>query len=163
MKPLRLDRIDTPIGELVLLVDHEGRLCALGFADDHDRMEQTLEATPSEAADDPGGVTAALRAYFDGHLDVLDDIPIHTEGTPFQERVWRALRAIPCGETRTYGEIARAIGQPGAARAIGLANHRNPIALVVPCHRVIGAGGALVGYGAGVERKRWLLSHERRA
>ena len=84
-------------------------------------------------------------------------------GTPFQRSVWRALRAIPCGETRSYGDIARAIGRPSAVRAVGLANGANPIGVVVPCHRVIGAGGALVGYGGGVDRKRWLLAHERSA
>jgi methylated-DNA-[protein]-cysteine S-methyltransferase len=115
-------------------------------------------------ATDPGGLSSALAAYFAGDLAAIDGLPLaEAIGTPFQRAVWGALRAIPCGETRSYGEQARAIGRPSAVRAVGLANGANPICIVVPCHRVIGSTGALVGYGGGVERKRWLLAHERSA
>lgn len=102
---------------------------------------------------------AQLAAYFAGELRDFD-LPLAARGTPFQQRVWRALCDIPYGETISYGELARRIGQPAAARAAGLANGRNPISIVVPCHRVIGANGSLTGYGGGLERKRWLLAHE---
>src|SRR5439155_26921038 len=102
-----------------------------------------------------------LRRYLDGELHALDDIDVDLGGTPFQQRVWAALRKIPVGVTRSYGELARAIGKPAAVRAVGLANGKNPVSLVVPCHRVIGSDGKLVGYGGGIERKRWLPPHER--
>jgi len=91
----------------------------------------------------------------------IDHLRVATVGTPFQQRVWAALRTIPCGETMSYGDLARRIGQPSAVRAVGLANGANPIPIVVPCHRVIGASGQLVGYGGGLHRKQWLLAHER--
>jgi methylated-DNA-[protein]-cysteine S-methyltransferase len=102
----------------------------------------------------------ALERYFSGDLSTLGGIDCHTNGTPFQRRVWRALREIPVGQTLSYGAIAARIGRPTAVRAVGLANRANPIGVVVPCHRVIGADGALTGYGGGLERKRWLLAHE---
>jgi methylated-DNA-[protein]-cysteine S-methyltransferase len=101
-----------------------------------------------------------LAAWFAGERTQFD-LPLRPEGTPFQLAVWRELQAIPFGETRSYGQIAVRVGQPSASRAVGAANGRNPIAVIVPCHRVIGASGALVGYGGGMERKRWLLDHER--
>ena len=106
---------------------------------------------------------AALQAWFAGDLRAFDGLSITTGGTEFQRRVWAALRDIPAGETRSYGQLAAAIGQPTAVRAVGLANGANPVGIVTPCHRVIGAGGALTGYAGGVERKRWLLEHERAA
>ena len=102
-----------------------------------------------------------LAAYFAGELRVFD-LPLGAEGTGFQRLVWRALDTIPFGETRTYGAIAHAIGRPSASRAVGAANGRNPISIIVPCHRVIGASGELTGYAGGVEMKQWLLAHERR-
>ena len=102
---------------------------------------------------------AQLQAYFAGELRDFE-LPLAAEGTPFQQRVWRALCDIPYGETISYGELARRIGQPTASRAVGLANGQNPISIVVPCHRVIGANGSLTGYGGGLARKRWLLAHE---
>jgi methylated-DNA-[protein]-cysteine S-methyltransferase len=93
-------------------------------------------------------------------VPALDGLTVTTGGTDFQRSVWKALRAIPAGETRTYGQLAAAIGSPKAVRAVGLANGRNPVALIVPCHRVIGANGTLTGYAGGLERKRWLLQHE---
>jgi methylated-DNA-[protein]-cysteine S-methyltransferase len=111
-------------------------------------------------AKDPGGLVRALEAYFDGELSALDGLPVVMQGTEFQRAVWRTLRTIPCGRTMSYGELARRIGRPRAVRAVGLANGANPIGIVVPCHRVIGADGTLTGYGGGVDRKRWLLDHE---
>jgi methylated-DNA-[protein]-cysteine S-methyltransferase len=160
---LYLDELDSPVGRLTIVADEEGRLRALGWLEGHDRMADQLRAWAprlSRAAD-PSGVTSALRAYFAGALHAIDALPVTFEGTPFQESVWRALRTIPCGETRSYGQLARAIGKPAAVRAVGLANGANPIGIVVPCHRVIGADGSLTGYGGGLERKRWLLAHER--
>jgi len=114
---------------------------------------------------DPDGLPAVreqLAAYFAGELRVFD-VPVAVRGTPFQQRVWAALRQIPYGATTTYGELAAALGTPNAPRAVGLANGRNPVSIVVPCHRVVGASGALTGYGGGVERKRALLDLERGA
>lgn len=103
---------------------------------------------------------AALEAYFAGVHAPFDGLPLAPTGTDFQQRVWSALREIPHGCTESYGEIARRIGSPGAARAVGSANHENPLAIVVPCHRVVGANGHLTGYAGGLDRKRWLLAHE---
>jgi methylated-DNA-[protein]-cysteine S-methyltransferase len=102
----------------------------------------------------------ALDGYFDGQIDALEDVPWATAGTDFQQKVWSALCEIPAGETWSYGQLARHIGSPRAVRAVGLANGSNPVAIVVPCHRVIGADGTLTGYGGGLERKEWLLKHE---
>ena len=102
-----------------------------------------------------------LNAYFAGRLTDFD-LPLHMEGTPFRMRVWQALRTIPYGETRSYGQLAAMIGQPSASRAVGGANHHNPICIIVPCHRVIGADGSLTGYGEGLDMKEWLLEHERK-
>jgi methylated-DNA-[protein]-cysteine S-methyltransferase len=99
-------------------------------------------------------------AYFDGQLNAIDDLPVATPGTDFQRMVWQALRTIPVGQTISYSVLAQRIGRPAACRAVGLANGANPISIIVPCHRVIGANAALTGYGGGVERKRWLLAHE---
>lgn len=104
---------------------------------------------------------AQVRAYFDGRLRTFE-LPMTPAGTPFQQRVWQGLRAIPYGEVRTYGALAAAIGAPGAARAVGSANSRNPISILVPCHRVVRGGGLIGGYTGGVDNKSWLLAHERR-
>lgn len=101
-----------------------------------------------------------LTAYFAGTLTAFD-LPIQMQGTVFQQRVWESLKTIPYGATMSYGELAQQIRQPKASRAVGLANGRNPVSIVVPCHRVIGANGKLTGYGGGIERKQWLLNHER--
>ena len=160
---LFLDRIETPLGELIVVADADDRLRLVGFTDGHPRLERELEAHGTvKRARDPGGFTSALRAYFDGDLAAIDGLPVAEHGTKFQRSVWKALREIPCGETRSYADIARRIRNPAAVRAVGLANGANPVGIVVPCHRVIGANGTLTGYGAGVERKRWLLEHESR-
>lgn len=166
---LRIDHIDTPIGRIALVADELGRLCGVGFMDRDDRMARQLRGHAGKRAftlvpgTNPGGVTAAFRAYFDGDLAALDTLNVVTAGTPFQESVWKALREIPCGETWSYGKLAQRIGKPAAVRAVGLANGANPVGIVVPCHRVIGADGSMTGYGGGVERKRWLLAHESRS
>ncbi|MBO0751080.1 MAG: methylated-DNA--[protein]-cysteine S-methyltransferase [Bradyrhizobiaceae bacterium] len=158
------DRLATPIGDLLIVADEAGRLRALKFEDRRAELRSLVEScrgVPVREAANPGGLTAALQAYFDGDLTAIDGLPVATSGTPFQESVWRALRTIPCGETLSYGGLARQIGRPSAVRAVGLANGANPVAVVVPCHRVIGSDGSLTGYGGGIERKRWLLAHER--
>ncbi|MFD5767866.1 methylated-DNA--[protein]-cysteine S-methyltransferase [Streptomyces sp. NPDC127049] len=106
-----------------------------------------------------GETIRQLDAYFEGELTEFD-LPLHLEGTPFQQSVWEQLQLIPYGETRTYGELAEALGKPGASRAVGLANGKNPVGIIVPCHRVIGSGGSLTGYGGGLDRKKRLLAFE---
>jgi len=163
---LLTDRIDTPIGTLILVADTEGNLRVTDWTDHEDRMLLLLERHYGknqfrlEPTRNPHGLTAALTRYFDGDLAAIDTLPVQTAGTPFQREVWRALREIPCGTTTSYGELAARIGRPSAVRAVGLANGANPIGVVVPCHRVIGANGSLTGYGGGLPRKRWLLHHE---
>jgi methylated-DNA-[protein]-cysteine S-methyltransferase len=105
-------------------------------------------------------LSSALSAYFDGELSAIDRLTVATGGTEFQKSVWRALRAIPCGETISYATLAERVGRPKAVRAVGHANGDNPVSVVVPCHRVIGTSGSLTGYGGGIARKRWLLAHE---
>lgn len=161
---LWLERFDSALGELQLVCDDQGQLRALDFEDYRERMERLLRLHYRVYRLDPGPapdhVKQALRAYFAGELEALDDIVVATGGTPFQQRVWQALRTIAAGRTCSYADLARLIGQPGASRAVGMANGANPVALVVPCHRVIGANGALTGYGGGLWRKHWLLEHE---
>ncbi len=157
-----LDRVETPVGKLTLVADCNGQLRSAGWDDPAVRMRRQLGPRPFalEAAADPFGFASAFVAYFAGELSALDGLPVAAEGTPFQCAVWQALREIPCGETRSYGQVARAIGKPAATRAVGMANNANPVGVAVPCHRVIGADGSLTGYGGGIERKRWLLAHE---
>ena len=114
----------------------------------------------SQAARDPGGASRAVDAYFAGQFDALDSFPVASNGTAFQQLVWRQLRDIRCGTTLSYGELAKRIGNPAASRAVGLANGSNPIAIAVPCHRVIGRDGSLTGYAAGLPRKEALLKRE---
>ncbi len=161
-------RIESPLGPLRLVHDAETHIRAVDFDDYEGRMLRLLrlhlgraghEFTLVEAAPDPA-IKAAFDAYFAGDLNALDELPTRTAGTPFQRNVWAALRTIPAGHTMSYGELAAAIGKPTAMRAVGLANGANPIAIIVPCHRVIGANMSLTGYGGGMERKRWLLAHE---
>lgn len=159
-----LDRIATPVGEVLMVVDAAGAVAALDFEDYEERMMRLLArhhgAVALTAGRAPDAVRAAVAAYFSGDLTALDDVPLGTRGTDFQREIWAALRTIPAGETWTYGRLASAIGRPKAVRAAGLANGQNPVAIIVPCHRVIGANGTLTGYAGGLERKRWLLAHE---
>ena len=161
---LTLDRLTTPVGEVLLVTDAAGTVRALDFADYEARMTRLLArhapGAVVTAGRAPEPVRRAVVAYFSGDVRAPDGLPVKTGGTDFQRAVWTALRAIPAGETRSYGQLATAIGAPRAVRAAGLANGQNPIAVIVPCHRVIGANGTLTGYAGGLERKRWLLAHE---
>jgi methylated-DNA-[protein]-cysteine S-methyltransferase len=163
-----VDRIDTPIGEMAIVADREGNLRALDWTEHEERMRRLLRLQYGANGftlthvQNPNGLTHAIERYFAGELSAIDSLPVQTAGTPFQQKVWRALRTIPCGATISYGALAQRIGQPTAVRAVGLANGSNPVGVVVPCHRVIGSNGSLTGYGGGIERKRWLLEHERK-
>jgi methylated-DNA-[protein]-cysteine S-methyltransferase len=162
---LLLDRLRTPIGLALLVTDEDGRLRALDWDDYHERLRRQLRRHYGARASlldgcAPQHIRAAVDAYFAGDLARLDGIECRTAGTPFQRAVWAALRTIPVGQTLSYGTLAAKLNAPRATRAVGLANGANPISLVVPCHRVIGADGSLTGYGGGLERKRWLLAHE---
>ncbi len=161
---LRSDRIKTPTGTMLILVDEDGYLRSVDWEDHQDRMERLLARHYGDTlVRQPGRtptVRTAIEAYFSGELEALDALSVRTNGTPFQREVWAGLRTIPVGETLSYSALAQRIGRPSAVRAVGLANGSNPIGVVVPCHRVIGADGTLTGYGGGMERKRWLLQHE---
>ena len=148
--------VASPIGPLTL-VAHGGALVGLHMHDQRHLPDPATFGAPDDAGF--GDVADQLDAYFAGTLTDFD-VPVRLEGTEFQRRVWQELREIPYGATWSYGQLAARIGRPGASRAVGLANGRNPVAIIVPCHRVIGADGGLTGYGGGVERKRWLLAHE---
>ncbi|MFJ5058852.1 methylated-DNA--[protein]-cysteine S-methyltransferase [Streptomyces nigra] len=148
--------IDSPYGPLTLVAE-DGVLCGLYMTDQRHRpAEETfgpLDASPFAQTEEE------LEAYFAGELRQFT-VPLHLRGTPFQLTVWNHLRTIPYGETRTYGQLAEALGNRGASRAVGLANGKNPIGIIVPCHRVIGATGSLTGYGGGLPRKQRLLAFE---
>jgi methylated-DNA-[protein]-cysteine S-methyltransferase len=161
-----LDRLATPIGTMLVVTDEQRSLRALDWDDHEARMHRLLrlhygrdEVTLAEGRS-PASVRGPLEAYFEGDLAAIEPLPVVTAGTPFQRDVWAALRAIPAGETLSYGALAAKIARPAAVRAVGLANGANPVGVVVPCHRVIGKDSSLTGYGGGIERKRWLLSHE---
>ena len=162
----RLSRIPTPVGDMLIAVDDQDRLRVLDWDSHVERMERLMEryygpgAVALAETESDHAVRAKLVAYVDGEISAIDDIATQTPGTGFQHRVWTALREIPAGQTWSYGQLAAHVGEPGAARAVGLANGSNPIGIVVPCHRVIGANGTLTGYGGGIDRKRWLLRHE---
>lgn len=162
-----IDRLKTPIGSMIIAADPEGNLRTALFAEDEEIVRHYLrlqcggDGFTLEPASNPGGHSERINRYFSGELDAIDSIPVETGGTPFQRDVWQALRDIPCGKTTSYGALAKRIGHPAAVRAVGTANGANPVAVVLPCHRVIGANGSLTGYGGGIERKRWLLDHER--
>lgn len=162
-----LDRLQTPIGAMLVVTDCAGRLRAADFGDYEHRMHQLLRqhyakvgAVTLTDGRMPPAVRAALEAYFSGDLKAIDRIDVATGGTEFQRKIWTALRGIPVGETVTYGLLANQVGAPKAVRAVGAANGANPVSIVVPCHRVIGADASLTGYGGGIARKSWLLTHE---
>jgi methylated-DNA-[protein]-cysteine S-methyltransferase len=163
---LYLDDISSPMGDMMILTDDNGILRALEWRDLKGRMD-TLLARQYRGIDleishkpAPKAIAQAIGDYFAGNIRALDHIETASGGTDFQRTVWGALRTIPVGQTRSYQDIASMIGNPKAVRAVGLANGANPIGIVVPCHRVIGANGALTGYGGGMARKQWLLTHE---
>ena len=161
---LRLDRLATPIGEALIVTDEAGYLRAFDWTDCEFRMARQLRLhygsiVPQSGAA-PENVKSLLRSYFEGEVGCLEVVEWRTAGTAFQRTVWAALTTIAPGETLSYGALAAKLGCPKSVRAVGLANGANPISVVVPCHRVIGADGSLTGYGGGIERKRWLLKHE---
>lgn len=163
----QIDHVATPIGQMILAADPQGNLRVSLFAADEElvrrylRLQCGAQAFALEPVANPHGLSESIARYFAGELNVIDHIPVETGGTEFQQKVWRALRKIPCGSTMSYGKLAEQIGHPAAVRAVGTANGANPVAVVLPCHRVIGANGSLTGYGGGMERKRWLLDHEK--
>lgn len=153
--------IETPIGRYGLAASRDGlQHVWLAEAACPPPLEEIGERANAEATRHVEAAERALADYFAGRRRDFTDLRLAPSGSPFQRLVWRALQAIPCGRTATYGEIARSIGRRGAARAVGRANHDNPLSIIVPCHRVIGADGALTGYAGGLARKRWLLEHE---
>lgn len=162
MKLKRVD-IESPIGPIEVYCS-ETAVVGLGFSDkaEHERswLERRFGSLEAVPAKDALGVGSALRRYFDGDIQALASLPADGGGTPFQREVWAALREIKPGETTTYGALAKKLGREGAQRAVGAANGANPIGIIVPCHRVIGYGSRLTGYGGGLDRKHWLLRHE---
>jgi methylated-DNA-[protein]-cysteine S-methyltransferase len=159
-----LDRLKTPIGTALLVTDDDGVLRALDWDDYEGRMLELLRlhygAVTLRDGRAPAAMREALADYFKGDLDRLADVEWRVAGTPFQQKVWHALPKISPGTTMSYGALAAKLKVPKAMRAVGHANGSNPISVVVPCHRLIGANGSLVKYGGGLERKRWLLRHE---
>jgi methylated-DNA-[protein]-cysteine S-methyltransferase len=154
MTELVYDLIESPLGTVIILCG-DGAMRSLYFLD-----RKPDAAAGATRAHDPLGYSGRLEAYFDGDIEALQPIKTDPSGTPFQRLVWNALRAIPPGQTESYGTLAARIHKPSACRAVGLANGQNPISLVIPCHRVIGSNGSLTGYGGGLDRKKWLLEHE---
>ena len=146
------DIVDSPLGPIRLL----------GTPEALERLDMTADDPPAHCKRRPGfgGFAERIAAYFDGDLQALESLSATPTGTLFQQEVWNALRTIPPGSTTSYGALARRLGRPNASRAVGMANGRNPVALVIPCHRVIGSNGTLTGYAYGLDRKRWLLRHE---
>jgi methylated-DNA-[protein]-cysteine S-methyltransferase len=159
-----LDRLTTPIGTALLVTDAEGALRALDWDDYEPRMRELLRlhygVVVLSDRSAPAAMRTSLSRYFDGDLGQLATVAWCIAGTPFQQKVWNALAKIPVGTTMSYGAMAARIEMPRAIRAVGHANGSNPISVVLPCHRLIGADGSLVKYGGGLERKRWLLRHE---
>ena len=161
------ERFNTPTGWVLLVTDDEQRLRAAEWEDKAERLQRALRLQYGEngyrlrpaGTDSPAKL--ALEAYFAGELGAIEALDTFTRGTDFQRSVWAALRTIPAGTTLSYGQLATRIGRPAAVRAVGAANGANPVPIVVPCHRVIGADASLTGFGGGLERKRWLLAHEK--
>ena len=163
---LQCERWMSPVAPLLLVTDGEGVLRALHLQPDEAKLHRVLRMHYGHyelrEAVTPTLVTGALCAYFAGDMDALSGIRTATGGTAFQREVWSALREIPAGTTVSYGQLAARLGRDGASRAVGAASGANPIAIVVPCHRVVGADGTLTGYAGGIANKRWLLNHEAR-
>ncbi len=163
---LQVERVRTVLGEMLVVTDEQAALRAVDWLDFEARMHRLLQlhyGTGNYRLVESHAQTAArhgLERYFAGQLDAIDEIAVETGGTPFQRKIWSALRRIPTGTTTSYGLLAASVDRPKAIRAAGAANGANPIGIVIPCHRVIGADSALTGYGGGLERKRWLLRHE---
>ncbi|WBB62128.1 methylated-DNA--[protein]-cysteine S-methyltransferase [Streptomyces sp. WMMC500] len=153
--------VDSPVGPLTLVAEDDD-LAGLYMTDQRHRPAEETFGTPADPADAPfAAANVQLTAYFAGERTDFD-LPLRLAGTPFQQRVWEQLRQIPYGQTISYGELAERVGNPAASRAVGMANGRNPVGIIVPCHRVVGADGSLTGYGGGIDRKKQLLALERR-
>lgn len=169
MQPIRIDSLATPTGRIYLVTGYQDELLAVDWEDCAQRLATMLrlyhgyDSLPSIRVARAIPACEALRAYFDGQVDALGSLKVRLPGTSFRQRVWTALRKVPAGQTVSYGQLAALIGRPSAARAVGHANAQNPLPIVVPCHRVVGADGSLTGFGGGLDRKRWLLAHEQRA
>ena len=152
-----------PIGDMVL-VARDGAILLLEFDDAKDRVAREMRFRFGEVefqqTSNPFGLSDIIRDYFAGNITAIDHLITDGGGTDFERQVWAELRKIPAGVTKSYGEIARKLGDINLSRAVGTANGRNPIAIVVPCHRVIGSDGSMTGYGGGIKRKEWLLRHE---
>ncbi len=159
-----VDRLATPIGPALVVTDIDGMLRAFDWEDHAARIRGLLRlqygAVELQEARMPDSIKGALSDYFKGDLDALKAVEWRIAGTAFQQKVWKALPKIPAGTTMSYGALAAKLGSPNAVRAVGHANGSNPISVVIPCHRLIAANGALVKYGSGLARKRWLLEHE---
>ncbi|TQV74311.1 methylated-DNA--[protein]-cysteine S-methyltransferase [Denitrobaculum tricleocarpae] len=171
MVTLLTDEIPSPIGGIILVTLSEGSeadaappLCAVEFDDCLDRLQRNLTARFGRyellKVKNSGGHSDKMMAYLEGDVTAIDALPVDSGGTEFQQQVWNALRHIPAGQTWQYGEMAKKLGRPDAPRAVGAANGRNPLSIVVPCHRLIGSTGKLTGYAGGLKRKAWLLAHE---
>ena len=157
-----VDALESPVGALTV-AERAGRVCLLHFGPDGPHVDDMFDRWyPGEprSRQRVSGLAAVMARYFKGDIPALDTIPVELNGTPFQKTVWQALRRIPGGTTISYAELAKRIGEPAAVRAVGTANGANPVAVIVPCHRVIGSNGRLTGYGGGLDRKQWLLQHE---
>ncbi|TDD34469.1 methylated-DNA--[protein]-cysteine S-methyltransferase [Actinomadura sp. KC06] len=154
--------LDSPVGPLTLVALDEGLSGLYMDMQRHRPSEETFGALGDPDTEPFATVAEQLSAYFAGDLTEFD-LPLNLQGTEFQKRVWTALQEIPYGETTTYGQLAVELGKPSASRAVGLANGRNPVSVIVPCHRVVGSTGDLTGYGGGLERKRYLLDFERKS
>jgi methylated-DNA-[protein]-cysteine S-methyltransferase len=159
-----IETLATPIGTALLLTDDDAQVRAFDWEDRAPSMHRLLRLHYGSVRLEPRGTVSnarrAMEAYFEGDLTAINSLPVKTGGTTFQRSVWAALRTIPTGKTTTYGRLAVGVGRPKAVRAVGMANGANPISVIVPCHRVIGADATLTGYGGGLERKGWLLRHE---
>lgn len=167
-RAVRVDHVESPIGRITFAASDAG-VCALAIAEGWEELRRRVERALGGSANGAAlrfeeaplpALRRSLEDYFAGRADALEDIDVDLHGTDFQKSVWAALRTVAPGTTASYADIARRIGNPRAVRAVGLANGRNPVSLIVPCHRVIGSDGSLTGYGFGLERKRWLLEHE---
>ncbi|MCB1755955.1 MAG: methylated-DNA--[protein]-cysteine S-methyltransferase [Gammaproteobacteria bacterium] len=163
MQLLNTDEFVSPIGTMVIFSD-ENALCHLDFKDCQDRISRLLtrryQTFQLAKKANVLNMRDRLAEYFAGNWTAFENLPLETGGTEFQQKVWRQLRKIPRGKTISYAELANAIGQPSAVRAVASANARNPLSIIIPCHRVIGSDGSLTGYAGGVPRKDWLLRHE---
>ena len=160
---IEIATIESPLGKLTAAA-HGPRVCLVHFGPASTSVRSSLQSWYPDAeiaaTANPGGVVDVLRRYFEGDLESLDGIEVELNGTSFQKNVWLALRSVRAGTTMSYSQLAKQVGSPAAVRAVGAANGANPVAVVLPCHRIIGSNGSLTGYGGGLHRKRWLLDHE---